>query len=96
MAEMSATLKSTLPHLNQTLDKTKLLMDQGRIVSGINLPARQELMMLDTRSAHLVVGFCHLLCFGLVANVRISFALICFVPADQLPNAICFGLVPNE
>ena len=47
-------------------------------------------------SAHLVVGFCHLLCFGLVPNVIIPYALICFVPADQLPNAICFGLVPNE
>ena len=48
MAKISATLMSTLPHLNQTLEKTKLLMDQGRIVSSMNLSARQELMMLDT------------------------------------------------
>ena len=56
----------------------------------------EQFKMVAVASAHLVVGFCHLFCFALVPNVIIPFALICFVPADQLPNAICFALVPNE
>ena len=41
-------------------------------------------------------GILSTVCFGLVPNENIPFALICFVPIYQMPNVICFGLVPNE
>ena len=50
IAEISAARKSTEQHLNHTLDKTKLFTDQGRMVSGMNFPARQGLMVFDTLS----------------------------------------------
>ena len=48
MAVMSPTLRSTDPHLNQTLERMFELMDQGRMVRAMNLPAFQLLMVLDT------------------------------------------------
>ena len=50
MALISATRRSTEPHLNQTFDSAKLFKEEGRMERGMNFPARQGLMVLETRS----------------------------------------------
>ena len=49
IAVMSPTLRSTELHSNHTLERAKELMDQGRDVKGMNLPAFQGLMVLVVR-----------------------------------------------
>ena len=53
-------------------------------------------MPLVGSSVHLVRPITKYIWFVLVPNDEISFGLIWFGLADQIPNGICFGLVPNE
>jgi len=57
MALTSATRRSTDPHLNQTFDRTKLFTEEGRIERGINFPALQGFMVLETLLNYISIYF---------------------------------------
>ena len=48
MLLMSPIIKSTEAHLNQTLERAKPLMDQRRMLRGMNLLVFQLSMVLET------------------------------------------------